>query len=208
MYCITVCRKYEVNRWCPKSGRKMTGNDRNPKLNTFAKPVLGFVAYSGTGKTTLLTQLIPILKNKGLKLALIKHSHHHFEIDHKGKDSYRLREAGADQMVIASKKRIAWIAELDDDNDEPSLVEALSALRLDDIDVVLVEGFKGESFDKIELHRRELNKPYMYVEDNNVMAVAVDEQPSDSVASTEFLDINDIDAIASYVLDYCQKFNG
>jgi len=183
---------------------KNTHSLRTKIQDSIQKPVLGFVAYSGTGKTTLLTKLIPVLKDKGLRLALVKHSHHHFEIDHQGKDSYRLRKAGADQVVIASKKRMAWIAEIDDGRAEPDLLDALSVLRLDNIDLVLVEGFKGEPFAKIELHRDELDKPYIYLNDDDIIAVAVDSKPNDSSASVRFLDINDVDEIATFVLEYCE----
>ncbi|MEK8017956.1 MAG: molybdopterin-guanine dinucleotide biosynthesis protein B, partial [Candidatus Parabeggiatoa sp.] len=89
-------------------------------------PILGFVAYSGTGKTTLLLKIIPLLKAKGLRIGMIKHSHHKkFDIDHPGKDSYRLREAGAEQMLVASRKRWALMVEMEEEFEEPNLEELL-----------------------------------------------------------------------------------
>ena len=166
-----------------------------------AVPLLGFVAFSGTGKTTLLTKLIPLLKKQGLRVALIKHSHHQFEIDKPGKDSYRLRQAGADQVVIAAKKRIAWVEELKGEQEEAKLEDALNALRLEAVDLVLVEGFKGESYPKIELHRMALNKPYLYIEDEDIIAVATDKVSLSLPNSSEIklLDINSPCSIVSFI---------
>jgi molybdopterin-guanine dinucleotide biosynthesis protein len=92
-------------------------------------PLLGFAAYSGTGKTTLLCQLIPLLKAKGIRVAVLKHAHHDFDIDHLGKDSYELRESGACNVVIASRKRTAIIIEHPDNQKEPSLEDALKQVN-------------------------------------------------------------------------------
>ena len=106
-------------------------------MNAFKVPVLGFAAYSGTGKTTLLVKLIPLLKQQGIRTALVKHAHHDFDIDIPGKDSYELRKAGADQVLVASDKRRALITEMTAPA-EPRLDELINELELDMIDLVLV----------------------------------------------------------------------
>lgn len=161
-------------------------------------PVLGFVAYSGTGKTTLLEQLIPLLRREGVRLAVIKHAHHDFDIDQAGKDSYRLRKAGADQMLIASRRRWALMYETPD-QPEPVLHDCIGRLDHDNLDLVLVEGFKHESFAKIELHRPSLGKPAIFPEDDNVIAVATD-QPQSLDTRLPLLDINDPAAIARHLM--------
>ena len=161
-------------------------------------PVLGFAAYSGTGKTTLLKQLLPLLRRHGLRVGMIKHAHHDFEIDTPGKDSFELRKAGASEMLIASGKRWALMVDTDGEGD-PVLQDMLDRLDQTNLDLVLVEGFKHEVFPKIELHRPDLGKPLIFPEDDAVIAVATD---GDLVQSTELpvLDINDIDAIAAFVV--------
>lgn len=167
--------------------------------STFSVPVLGFVAFSGTGKTTLLGKLIPLLKERGIRLALIKHSHHDFEIDHKGKDSYELRQAGAEQVVIASKQRIAWIAELQKKKQEPCLREALQALNVEGLDLVLVEGFKGESYPKIEIHRSAMGKPFLYPDDSDIIACISDASAANLVNPPALLGLNDPASIVMFV---------
>ena len=143
-------------------------------MNPFNVPVLGFAAYSGTGKTTLLVQLIPLLKAQGIRVALIKHAHHDFDIDIPGKDSYELRKAGAAQVLVASDKRRALITEIEPAA-EPELNELVNQLDLDSADLVLVEGFRHLPFPKIELHRPSLNKGLIFPGDASVIAVASDQ---------------------------------
>lgn len=172
----------------------------------FPVPLLGFAASSGTGKTTLLTQLIPLLSEKGIRIAIIKHSHHNVEIDNPKKDSYKLRKAGAQQTVIASPHRTSIIVEhpLQEDS---SLQQALSHLQTETLDLVLVEGFKFEQIPKIELHRKILGKPYFYPDDENIIAVASDyplpegDCPRDIVQ----LDINNHLEISSFVENLITK---
>ena len=140
----------------------------------FPVPLIGFAAYSGTGKTTLLLKLLPMLKDAGLRIAVVKHAHHSFDMDHPGKDSYRLRAAGADEMLVASRCRIGWVRECGRNRDEPSLREALAVLDPARVDLVLVEGFKHEPYPKIELHRTALNKPLLFPEDRHIVAIATD----------------------------------
>ncbi len=173
-------------------------------MSEITVPVLGFIAWSGTGKTTLLTRLIPILKSEGLRLALIKHAHHHFDIDHPGKDSHRLRKAGADQIVIASKHRMATIREMPENQQEPQLEEILAGMRLDALDLILVEGFKMADIPKIELHRRDLSKPYLYPDDKHIIALAQDELSATSHPITH-LDLNQPRQIADFVLEWVSK---
>ncbi len=162
-------------------------------------PVLGFAAYSGMGKTTLLTKILPILRGHGLRVGVIKHAHHDFDIDTPGKDSYRLRRAGANEMLIASNKRWALMVDRDLSGD-PMLAEMLDRLDLTMLDLVLVEGFKHEAIPKIELHRPSLGKPLIFPQDEDVIAVATDGELS---RETELpvLDINNIPRIAEFILD-------
>ena len=168
-------------------------------------PVLGFAAYSGTGKTTLLKQIIPILKSRNIRLGIIKHAHHEFDIDHPRKDSYELRKAGADRMLIASRKRWALMVENEIDSDDPTLLELLNEIDANKVDLILVEGFKHEYFPKIELRRAELKKDPMFPTDTSIIAIATNEDISDDVRDKmpDVLNINDPEQIADYI---CEKF--
>ena len=162
-------------------------------------PILGFAAFSGTGKTTLLTQTIPILKHHGVRIGLIKHSHHNFQIDQPGKDSFRLREAGASPVMLVSTHRRAIITEISPEQ-EPRLDDQLKLLDQSELDLILVEGFKAEQFPKIELHRPSLNKPLLYPNDPNIIAIASDctlETPDYLIQ----LDINQPEIIADFILN-------
>ena len=163
-------------------------------------PMLGFSAYSGTGKTTLLRQLIPALRERGMRVSVIKHAHHDFDLDFPGKDSYELRKAGAEQTVICTMTRMAVITEFEQPADEPDLHTLVASLDHERIDLVLVEGYKDIRFPKIELHRDALRKPYLYQHDDSVIALACDGSTPDDIA-IPVLDINDIDAIAAFICD-------
>ena len=162
-------------------------------------PLLGFCAYSGTGKTTLLIRLIPVLNRQGLKIGLVKHAHHQFDIDHPGKDSYELRKAGACEMLVASAKRWALVHESPERKGEPTLEELLPHLSLSELDLVLVEGFKHEPLTKIELHRPSLGKPYLFPTDTDIIALATDLAPSEEI-QIPILDLNNIDEIAEFIM--------
>lgn len=136
-------------------------------------PLLGFVAWSGTGKTTLLEQLIPLLTRRGLRLGVLKHTHHQFDMDKPGKDSYRLRKAGAAQVMAASSLRHARIVETPEG--EPPFADLLASFDWSRLDLLLIEGFKHEHFPKIELHRAALGRPLMYPTDPDVIALVSDE---------------------------------
>lgn len=160
-------------------------------------PILGFAAFSGTGKTTLLTQLIPLLKQQSLRIGLIKHSHHNFQIDQPGKDSFRLREAGASQIMLVSTHRRAIITEFQPIR-EPDLDQELLAYDQSELDLILVEGFKAAHFPKIELHRLSLDKPLLYLNDPDIIAVASD-TPLKLPENLLQLDLNSPVAIANYI---------
>jgi molybdopterin-guanine dinucleotide biosynthesis protein B len=162
-------------------------------------PILGFAAFSGTGKTTLLTQIIPILKQQGLRIGLIKHSHHNFQIDQPGKDSFRLREAGASQVMLVSTHRRAIITEITPEQ-EPRLDDQLKLFDQSELDLILVEGFKAEQFPKIELHRPSLNKPLLYPNDPDIIAIATDCTLETPDYLTQ-LDINQPETIATFILN-------
>lgn len=162
-------------------------------------PLLGFAAFSGTGKTTLLEAMLPKLVEQGLRVAVIKHAHHNFDIDQEGKDSYRLRKAGASQMLISSRFRRALVTETPEV--EAELSHLIKQLDQSVLDLILVEGFKAISFPKIELHREEIGKPWLYPDDSNIIAVASDSKPETTLPT---LNINDLDAITSFVVNYAK----
>ena len=167
-------------------------------------PVLGFAAVSGTGKTTLLTQIIPILKHHGLRIGLIKHSHHNFQIDQPGKDSFRLRAAGASPVMLVSTHRRAIITEITPQQ-EPRLDDQLKLFDQSELDLILVEGFKAERFPKIELHRPSMNKPLLYPNDPDIIAIATDGVLKTPDALTQ-LDINQPEMIAAFILNQFMRF--
>ncbi|MBL1275201.1 MAG: molybdopterin-guanine dinucleotide biosynthesis protein B [Ectothiorhodospiraceae bacterium] len=162
-------------------------------------PVLGFVAPSGTGKTTLLTTLISTLKAAGIRVGVIKHSHHDFEIDKPGKDSFKLRAAGANQMLIASRYRSALITESIDPEEDVTLQALLVQLDHKKLDLILVEGFKHEHYAKIELFRAEVNKTPLAFSDPDIIAVATD-APQLFDDKIDCLDINDIEEVFQFIL--------
>ena len=164
-------------------------------------PVLGFVAPSGTGKTQLLKALIADLRSRGFRIAAIKHSHHNFEIDKPGKDSYELRQAGAEQMLIASKHRWAMVAELKPDTEEPTLDQLILKLDQSALDIILVEGFKSEHFPKIEVYRSALNQAPLFENDPDIIAIASD-IPLTLNESVSQLDINNIQQINDFILQH------
>ncbi len=162
-------------------------------------PLLGFAAFSGTGKTTLLTQIIPLLKQRGLRIGLIKHGHHNFDVDTAGKDSFRLRQAGASPVLLVSKHRRVVMTEMSPAQ-EPTLDEQLKYLDQAELDLILVEGFKSEAFPKIELHRPSLQQPLLYPTDSNIIAIASDCQ-LETPATLIQLDLNQPELIAAFILN-------
>lgn len=154
-------------------------------------PLLGITGYSGTGKTTLLEKLVPRLIQLGLRIALIKHSHHNIDLDKPGKDSYRLRCAGANPTMIICDQRWALMQETEQPLSLSQLVEKLDDTQLD---LVLVEGFKQENIPKIQLHRQAIKKPLPEL-DPFTIATATDY----SLARENQLDINNIEQIAQFI---------
>ncbi|MPY25331.1 bifunctional molybdopterin-guanine dinucleotide biosynthesis adaptor protein MobB/molybdopterin molybdotransferase MoeA [Shewanella psychropiezotolerans] len=175
-----------------------------PFTNPLSIPVLGFCAYSGTGKTTLLKKLIPELNSRGVKLAVIKHAHHNFDVDIPGKDSFEMRKAGARQMLVASHVRWALMTE-DAVEGDPQLPHLLQQIEQDKVDIVLVEGFKKLELPKIELHRAAHGKPFIHTQDDNIQAIAC---CADTQVPGELhrLDINDVAQIADFVIEYIGKW--
>lgn len=162
-------------------------------------PIVGFAAYSGTGKTTLLKKLLPILRSRGVRVGMVKHAHHTFDVDQPGKDSYELRKAGAAQMLIASRSRWALMVERQREK-EPLLDEVLLELDQAALDLILVEGFKQEPFPKIELLRAGLKGKPFFPNDDNIVAIATDD-PSGLDTDLPILDLNRADEIADFIID-------
>ena len=160
--------------------------------------LLGFAAFSGTGKTALLTSLLPLLTARGLRVGVLKHAHHAFDIDAPGKDSYRFREAGAKEVLVSSSRRWALMHELSEEATEMRLTELVPKFNGDALDLILVEGYKREVFPKIELCRPDLGHPYLYPTDSSILALATDAAPP-SELSLPHLDLNHPEMIAAFI---------
>ena len=158
----------------------------------------GFAGYSGSGKTTLIEQLIPQFVMHGLKISLIKHAHHDFDIDRPGKDSYRHREAGCSEVLITSSNRWVLMHELRGEQ-EQSLQFQLK--RLSPCDLVLVEGFKKEPIPKLEIHRVAMGQPLLQPDDPYIIAIASDTQVNTKVP---LLDLNDPQQISEFILQHLE----
>ncbi len=161
--------------------------------------VFGFAGYSGAGKTTLIEKLIPRFTARGLKVSLIKHTHHNFDVDQPGKDSWRHRQAGATEVLLTCDTRWVLMHELRG-APEPTLAEQLAVLS--PCDIVLVEGFKTTPIAKIEVHRLAHGKPPIWPENPSVVAVATDAQIDCPLPT---LDLNHADAVAQFILDYLDR---
>ncbi len=160
-------------------------------------PIVGFAAHSGAGKTTLLTKLLPIFRARGIRVGMIKHAHHQFDIDQPGKDSYELRMAGAEQMLVASSRRWALMVEKKQET-EPVLGQLLQQFDQQSLNLILVEGFKHEDFAKIEVHRAASSQSLLYPDDDTIIAVASDEPLS---AKIPVLDLNRPEDVARFIMD-------
>ncbi len=155
--------------------------------------VIGFVGWSGAGKTTLLSRLIPCLIADGLRVSVIKHAHHHFDVDVPGKDSWVHRQAGATEVLVTSSNRWALMHELRG-ADEPQLVELLT--KMSQVDLVVVEGFKSEPLRKIEVHRLANAKPTLYPADPWIAGIATDAELQTDLPRAH---LDDIEAVAVLV---------
>ncbi len=168
--------------------------------------VIGFAGFSGSGKTTLVEKLIPELKARGLRVSVVKHAHHKFDIDQPGKDTFRHREAGAFEVVVASGKRLALLREFE----KPSelKVHHLIAELYDGVDWVLVEGFKESDLPKIEVWRPALGKPALYNTDDFIVAIATDAPQQISQGTQRpVLDLGNAQAVAQWLLDQGDRFD-
>lgn len=162
--------------------------------------VLGLAGWSGSGKTTLMVALIPLLRRRGLTVSTIKHAHHRFDVDTPGKDSWRHREAGASEVMVASSQRFALMHELRGAA-EPTLDELLA--RMSPVDLVLVEGFKREGHSKVEVHRAAAGKPPLFPDDPAIVAVASDTPLA--TGELPLLDLNDAEAIAGFAARFARR---
>ncbi len=160
--------------------------------------VFGLAGWSGSGKTTLLESMLRDLIGRGLTVSTIKHAHHNLDVDRPGKDSYRHRAAGASEVVLLSSNRWTLMHELRG-GPEPTPQELIE--RMAPVDLVLVEGFKRHTHDKLEVHRPALGKPPLFAGDPNIVAIASD-APLEAAGIPVF-DLDDIPAIADFIITHC-----
>lgn len=164
-------------------------------------PLLAVAAYSGTGKTTLLKHVIPLLINHGVRIGLIKHTHHQMDIDTPGKDSYELRKAGAAQTIVASNQRWALMTETPE-QEEPNIYELVGKMDPSTLDLILVEGFKHEKIAKIALFRQSLGRELSDLIDEYVIAIAADTEINTVLP---VLDINQPEQVANFIHQWLQN---
>lgn len=161
--------------------------------------ILGIAGWSGAGKTTLLAKLIPELTARGIRLSTLKHAHHGFDVDTPGKDSYVHRAAGATEVMVTSGKRWALMHELRDEA-EPDVADLLR--HMTPVDLLLIEGFKRQPHDKVEIFRGANGKPLLSASDPTYVAILSDAPLPD--AHLPVIDLNDIGAIADFILAHCR----
>jgi molybdopterin-guanine dinucleotide biosynthesis protein B len=164
--------------------------------------VLGIAGWSGSGKTSLIVKLLPLLVARGLRIATLKHAHHDFDVDQPGKDSYEHRRAGAAEVIISSARRWAQMHELGTDT-ELTLVQLLR--RVSPCDLILVEGFKSERHSKMEVFREALGKSPLYPQDPHIVAIASD-RPVPGVR-IPVVDLNDVEAVASQITERAESLD-
>jgi molybdopterin-guanine dinucleotide biosynthesis protein B len=163
-----------------------------------AKRVFGVAGFSGAGKTTLLEKLIARFVAQGLTVAVIKQTHHDFDLDQPGKDSWRHRAAGASEVLLASDRRWALMHEVRG-SAPPALKEQVA--RLSPCDLVLLEGYKREPVPKLEVHRPALGAPLLYPADPHILALASDEPVTTTLP---WFALNDVPAIADFILQHAR----
>lgn len=157
--------------------------------------LLGVAGFSGAGKTTLIEGVLPRLALQGVRVSVIKHAHHGFDIDRPGKDTYRFREAGAFEVLVGSARR--WVLMHEVGAEEPTLEEQVG--RLSPCDLVIVEGYKSHRIPKIEVHRPVLGHPCLFERDPDVIAVASD---GTIAFGGPVLPLNDIDLITQFIMEF------
>jgi len=156
----------------------------------------GFAGWSGSGKTTLIEQLIPLFVKRGLRVSLIKHAHHSFDVDQPGKDSYRHRHAGCAEVLVTSSRRWVLMHELRG-TPEPGFAELVK--HVSPCDLLLVEGFKREKLPKLEVWRAATGEPLLHPQDPDIVAIASDQRIETRLPQ---LDLNEVPAIATFVLKH------
>lgn len=156
--------------------------------------IFGFAGWSGSGKTTLIEKLIPLFAARGLKVSLVKHAHHTFDVDQPGKDSYRHRHAGCNEVLVSSSRRWALMHELRG-APEPGFAQLVE--RISPCDLLLVEGFKREQLPKLEVYRAAVGESLLHPQDPNIVAIASDQRVDSSLPQ---FDLDDAPAIAEFVL--------
>ncbi len=158
--------------------------------------IFGFAGWSGSGKTTLIERLIPLFVARGLKVSLIKHAHHSFEVDQPGKDSYRHRHAGSTEVLVSSSRRWVLMHELRG-APEPGFAELIE--QISPCDLLLVEGFKRERVPKLEIYRSSIGEPLLHPHDPDIVAIACDRPLETKLPQ---FDLNDAPAIAGFVIQH------
>lgn len=163
--------------------------------------IFGLVGWSGSGKTTLVARLLPELIGRGYSVSTMKHTHHNFDIDKKGKDSFEHRMAGATEVLITGASRWAILHE-NRDTPEPPIDDLLA--RMEDVDLVLIEGFKSHSHQKMEIFRPDVGKPLLAVDDASIVAVATDVADLPELAGHDqaLIGLDDVKAIADFIVGH------
>ena len=168
--------------------------------------VVGFAGFSGSGKTTLIEGVLPALRRRGLRVSVVKHAHHSFDIDQPGKDTYRHRQAGAFEVVVASSRRLALVREFE--QEARLSVHHLIAELWDGVDWVVVEGFKQSNLLKVEVWREPSGAQPRYMDDDFIVAIATDTPgrlPQETLRPV--LDLNDPEAVAQWLVDNGERFH-
>jgi molybdopterin-guanine dinucleotide biosynthesis adapter protein len=168
-------------------------------FNGQAMRIIGLAGWSGAGKTTLIVKLIPRFLSRGLTVSTVKHAHHSFDVDQPGKDSYVHRQAGAMEVLVASNRRFALMHESGEGR-SPSLAGLLR--KLSPVDLVIVEGFKREHHSKIEVHREQNGKPFLFPQDASICGLISDCAPA--TIALPYGSINDLDAIVAMMWRYAE----
>ncbi|MBK1836089.1 molybdopterin-guanine dinucleotide biosynthesis protein B [Azospirillum sp. YIM B02556] len=161
--------------------------------------IFGLTGWSGSGKTSLMVRLIPALTGRGLRVSTVKHAHKGFDIDHPGKDSHNHRLAGATEVLVSSPRRWALMHELRDGEPELTLDQLIA--KVAPVDLLLIEGFKRDRHEKIEVWRADVDKPLIAPEDPTIVAVASDSPVPG--CTVPVLDLNDAEAVAAFVVERC-----